>query len=149
MPLFSDQLGLTGRADVVEFWPLPDGAEEPRPVDFKRGRAGRWANDHVQLCAQAICLEEMMGVPVRQGSIYHASSRRRTVVHFDASLRRLTVEDIMAVRDLLESRRIPPPIYRPRCHGCSLEPVCLPRQRGEADTFMRYLRRVFAPEVEP
>lgn len=148
MPLFSDRLGLTGRADAVEFWPLPGGGEEPRPVDFKRGRTGRWENDHVQLCAQALCLEEMLGTRVTQGSIYHASSRRRTVVHFEATLRDQTERVIASVRELLAAGRVPPPIYRPRCHGCSLEPACLPRQTGEADVFMRYMRRIFAPEPE-
>jgi CRISPR-associated exonuclease Cas4 len=148
LPLFSDQFALSGRADIVEFWPR-DGREEARPVDYKRGKGAGWENNHVQLCAQALCLEEMFATSVVQGSIYHALSRRRSVVWFDAELRRRTVQVIGAARELLESGRIPPPVYRARCHGCSLEPVCLPRQSGKADAFTRYMRRLFAPGAAP
>jgi CRISPR-associated exonuclease Cas4 len=147
MALFNDQLGLTGRADIVEFWPR-DGGEEPRPVDYKRGKASNWANDHVQLCAQALCLEEMLGVTVEQGSIYHAASRRRTVVHFDAELRDHTLGAINGLRALLTSNVIPAPVYRPRCHGCSFEPTCLPEQRDDSPGLARYMRQLFAPPEE-
>jgi len=147
MPLHSDRLGLTGRADLVEFWPAGVG-EDVRPVDYKRGRASRWENDHVQLCAQALCLEEMLGTTVSQGSIYHAGSRRRTPVAFDDELRSRTRAAISELRFLLESGEIPPPAYRPRCHGCSFEPECLPAQRDDAPGFARYMRQLFAPLEE-
>jgi len=147
MLLFSDTLGLTGRADIVEFWPR-DGGDEPRPVEYKRGKASAWANDHVQVCAQALCLEEMLGATVEQGSIYHAASRRRTVVHFDAKLRERTLGAIQALRALLLSATIPPPIYRPRCHGCSFEPTCLPEQQDHSPGLARYMRQLFAPPEE-
>jgi CRISPR-associated exonuclease Cas4 len=146
LPLYSDRYGLTGRADIVEFWPTPDGREEPRPVDYKRGKAARWANDRVQLCAQALCLEEMFGVPVVKGSIYHALSRRRTTVQFDNVLRELTARVIAETSALLESGAIPGPIYTPRCHGCSFEPTCLPQESGATDAFMAYLRFLRHPE---
>lgn len=148
MPLYSDQLGLTGRADLVEFWPSGAG-EEARPVDYKRGRASRWENDHVQLCAQALCLEEMLGAAVSQGSIYHAGSRRRTTVVFDRELRSRTVGVIEELRALLDSGGIPPPVYRSRCHGCSFEPDCLPAQRDDSPGLAGYMRRLFAPLEEP
>lgn len=147
LPLFSDRYGLTGRADAVEFWP-GDGPGEPRPVDYKRGRASRWENDHVQLCAQALCLEEMFGCEVREGSIYHVSSRRRTRVPMTLELRARTIEAIGATRELLASGRIPPPVFRARCHGCSLEPVCIPQQSGERDSFTRYMRELFQPRED-
>lgn len=149
LPLFSDQLGLTGRADLVEFWPLPGGGEEPRPVDYKRGRKAAWENDRVQLCAQALCLEAMLGTTVHQGSVYHALSRRRTRVDMTPELRRLTLETIGRARALLASGVIPLPVYRARCQGCSLEPVCLPQQSGHADRLTHYLRGVFHPKAEP
>lgn len=148
LPIFSDRLGLTGRADIVEFWPTPSGTEEPRPVDYKRGKASRWVNDHVQLCAQALCLEEMFRVQVTKGSIYHALSRRRTTVHFDAVLRELTVRVIEEVRALLLAGTIPPPVHTVRCHGCSFHPVCLPEQTAQSDHFTAYLRQVTHPPVE-
>lgn len=147
MPLFSDRLGLTGRADLVEFWPRGED-EEPRPVDYKRGKASRWENDHVQLCAQALCLEEMLGAAVVQGSIYHAGSRRRTAVAFDLQLRSRTEQAIAELRALLESMEVPAPLYRPRCHGCSFEPDCLPSQRDDSPGFARYMRALFAPPEE-
>lgn len=145
LPLFSDRFGLTGRADLVEFWPLPGGGEEPRPVDYKRGRRAQWENDRVQVCAQALCLEEMLGTPVRQGSIYHALTRRRTRVDITPELRRTTLAVIEQVRELLAAGEIPPAVYRARCHGCSLEPICLPRQGPYSDRLTRYLRGVFRP----
>lgn len=148
LPLFSDRYGLTGRADAVEFWPAGSG-EEPRPVDYKRGPLSRWENDHVQLCAQALCLEEMFSCIVKEGSIYHVSSRRRTRVEMTPALRERTVAVVEETRGLLASGRIPPPEYRARCHGCSLEPECLPQQSGQADSFMRYMRDLFAPGEEP
>ena len=147
MSLFNDELGLIGRADIVEFWPHSEG-EEPRPVEYKRGMVSRWANDHVQLCGQALCLEAMLGLAVEQGSIYHAASRRRTVVHFDQSLRTKTLRAIADVRALLASGAVPPPLYRPRCHGCSFEPTCLPAQKDDSPGLARYMRRLFAPLEE-
>lgn len=144
MALFSDRLGLTGRADIVEFWPCA-GGEEPRPVDYKRGRTSAWANDHIQVCAQALCLEEMLSVTVAQGSIYHGASRRRTTIRFDAGLRERTVDAINRLRALLTSGEIPAPVYRPRCHGCSFEPTCLPAQRDDSPGLARYMRSLFAP----
>ncbi|MCC6381679.1 MAG: CRISPR-associated protein Cas4 [Dehalococcoidia bacterium] len=149
LPLFNDRLGLTGRADLVEFWPRPGGGEEPRPVDYKRGRRAAWDNDRVQLCAQAFCLEEMFATTVRSGSVYHALSRRRTRVDFTADLRRLTVDTIAAVRRLLASGAVPAPVYRPRCHGCSFEDSCLPAQSPHADRLSRYLRDLFQPKAAP
>ncbi len=148
MPLFSDQFGLNGRADIVEFWP-GDGMEEPRPVDYKRGKRPGWENDHVQICAQALCLEEMLGTRVRQGSIYHALTRRRSVVWISDALRSRTVQAIAQLRELLESGHVPSPVYRARCHGCSFEQVCLPGQSGKTDAFQRYMRRLYAPGREP
>jgi len=147
MPIFNDRLGLNGRADIVEFWPRDDG-DDVRPVDYKRGKRAGWENDRVQLCAQALCLEEMLGTTVRQASIYHALTRRRSVVWISDELRAKTEQAIADLRALLESARIPLPVYKARCNGCSLEPVCLPQQSGKADAFQRYMRRLFAPGGE-
>lgn len=144
MPLFSDRLGLNGRADFVEFWPS-GGGEEPRPVELKRGKERRFANDDVQLCAQALCLQEMLGRPVRQGSVYHAASRRRRVVAFEPDLRVRTEGAIAGVRALIASGKIPPPVLTPRCHGCSFESDCLPGEQDDSREFGRYMRELFRP----
>ncbi len=130
--LFSHRLGLSGRADVVEFHTLADGRERPHPVDYKRGRRRRWDNDDVQLCAQALCLEEMTGLDVPEGSIFHVRSRRRRAVAFDAQLRRETQTFSERLHALIAASRIPPPILRPRCDGCSLRAVCMPELSAQA-----------------
>lgn len=132
LPLWSERLGLVGRADVVEFRPGPDGRETPYPVDTKRGKRRPWENDDIQLCAQALCLEEMLGVEVPRGAIFHAGSRRRREVVFDAALRAGTVAAIEGLRALHASCRTPSAILHPRCDGCSVRDVCLPEATESA-----------------
>ncbi len=122
--LWSDRLRLVGFADVVE-----ERKGELIPVEYKRGRMGRWLNDHIQLCAQAICLEERTGKPVREGAIFYWKSRRRVKVEFTPELRARTEQAIARAFQLLQEGRLPPPIdHRTKCHDCSLEPICLPRE---------------------
>ncbi len=119
--LFSQRLGLVGYADMVEF---VDG--KFYPVEYKRGKAKQKLSDQVQLCAQALCLEEMTRTAVETGFIYYARSRRRIPVHFDQGLRRLTISTVHRVRDLLGQPVPPPAILAPKCHGCAQYPACLP-----------------------
>ena len=126
LPLFSEKLGLVGKADIVEFRPGPDGREVAVPVDYKLGRRHQWGNDDVQLCAQALCLEEMLGTTVTAGAIYHVKTHRRRAVPFTAELRTLTQNTILAARELLHADDIPPARLKPQCQGCSLHDVCLP-----------------------
>lgn len=116
----SERLRLVGIVDVVE------EAGELVPVEYKRGRGGPWLNDAVQVCAQAMCLEEQTGRPVGHGYIWYARSRRRRRVAFDAVLRRRVEETVHAVRAVLAGEVVPPNAYGPRCDGCSLLPICLP-----------------------
>lgn len=126
LPLFCDRLGLSGKADVVEF--MPDGT--PYPVEFKHGsrhkRADIAACDDLQLAAQALCLEEMFGRPVPEGALYYASSRRRRIVAVDADLRAKTESTVAAVRRLLQSGAMPPPLNDDHCRACSLRDLCQP-----------------------
>ena len=123
--LYSERYGLTGRADVIE---EKDG--QLYPVEIKKGRQGTWKNDQLQLCAQALCLEDMLGgEPIDTGYIYYAASGRRQEVKFSAEIRRQMSQTIEAVRQLLlMTRERPPAVYGPRCKGCSLYPVCLPKE---------------------
>jgi CRISPR-associated exonuclease Cas4 len=125
LPLFSERYGLSGRADIVELW---NG--KPLPVEYKKSKRRTFDNDDVQLCAQALCLEEMFGTRVPEGCVYHAASKRRRPVAFTEELRAQTVSAIESVRELLESGLVPPAILMPRCDGCSLRPVCLPELTG-------------------
>lgn len=121
LPLWSERLGLVGRADVVEF---PDGV--PYPVEHKVGpRRARHA-DEVQLCAQALCLEEMLGIEVPKGALFYRASRRRREVTFTPELRAEVERVVHEVRKLLRQRRLPPPVADARCRDCSLIESCLP-----------------------
>jgi CRISPR-associated exonuclease Cas4 len=127
LPLFSDRLGLSGKADLVEVEEDAAGrVVSARPVEYKKGSKRRFDNDEVQLCAQAFCLEEMFALPVPAGAIFYAQSQRRLEIVFDAELRRLTGDTITATRALLAADRIPAAELKPQCEGCSLHEVCLP-----------------------
>ncbi|MBI3921452.1 MAG: CRISPR-associated protein Cas4 [Armatimonadetes bacterium] len=123
LPLWSERLGLTGMADVVEF----DG-DVPFPVEYKHGKRKEGLFNDVQLCAQALCLEEMLGVEVGRGAIYHHSSRRRRVVEFTPELRALTEKTVADVREMLTKQEVPPPVNDERCEECSLWDACLPER---------------------
>ena len=122
LPLYSAALGLVGQADVVEF--LADGT--PYPVEYKAGARKKRDADDVQLCAQGMCLEEMLGVAVSEGSIYYDRSRRRRVVAFTETLRRTVQETAAAVRALYNWNTLPEPAADERCRACSLIDACLP-----------------------
>jgi CRISPR-associated exonuclease Cas4 len=125
LPLYSERYGLAGRADIVE---LRNG--EPVPVEYKKGRRRKFENDDVQLCAQALCLEEMFACEIPAGYIYHAASKRRREVIFDWRLRAETERTIEAVRRMLSAGITPPAELKPRCDGCSLRGVCMPELTG-------------------
>lgn len=137
VPIRSLRLGVVGIADVVE---LHDGSKRPVPVEYKRGRPKAHRADEVQLCAQAVCLEEMFGTPVAEGFLFYGRERRRTTVRFDAGLRDLTRGISVETRRLLASERTPPPVYEPRkCNACSLKQLCRPEplaQRPEIDHWL-------------
>ncbi len=124
LALRSTELGVTGKADVVEF----HGAERstPFPVEYKRGKPKAHRADEVQLCAQAICLEEAFGVAVPAGALFYGETRRRLNVPFDAALRALTLQTARAVRAMIAAQATPPPVHRPACRRCSLETLCQP-----------------------
>lgn len=137
LPVWSDTLGLIGKADVVEF--EPDGT--PYPVEYKHGNrhkaAAIAACDDLQLAAQAWCLQEMTGRPVSEGALYYAGSRRRRVVAIDATLLQQVQTATDAVRAMLDSGQLPPPCEdERRCRGCSLHDRCQPelwRARPDVD----------------
>jgi CRISPR-associated exonuclease Cas4 len=129
LPLYSARYGLAGKADIVE---LHEG--EPVPIEYKKGRRRKFDNDEVQLCAQALCLEEMFRTEVPVGYIYHAASRRRRQVIFDWRLRAETARTIEALRQMMAARRVPPAELKPRCDGCSLRAVCMPELTGSSLT---------------
>lgn len=123
LPLWSERYGLNGKADVVEFH--PDGRVVP--VEYKHGPRRKRIHDDLQLCAQALCLEEMLGVTVGEGAIYSLKTKRRRRVPIDEELRQVTAEAIDAVRCLLgSSAALPPAVNDRRCPRCSLRDACVP-----------------------
>lgn len=140
LPVWSERLGICGMCDIVEVElhtphknlefecsDVKSVVKSVKPVEFKLGKRRQWANDDAQLCAQALCLEEMFGIPVSHGAIYHAKSRRRRTVEFTHELRALTEEAITKLRALWESGIVPSAQFHTRkCAECSLVEICLP-----------------------
>ena len=141
LPLRSVRLGLIGRADVVEFHGRAGRSARPVPVEYKRGRPKALDADRVQLCAQGLCLEEMLGVGVPAGALFYGETRRREEVAFDAGLRARTQALAAELHALLAAGVSPPPEPGPKCRSCSLEPICLPRLSG-ARSAAGWLRRI-------
>lgn len=135
VPLWSEALGLSGRADAIEI------GEDGRvtPVEYKIGRRHGDAAD-LQLCAQALCLEEMLGVRVEQGCLWFSGPRRRWTVPIDASLRAQTTRAIEEIRAWLQAQRLPPAVDDARCSQCQLAEVCQPSITADRERVLRYLR---------
>jgi CRISPR-associated exonuclease Cas4 len=146
VPLWCDRLGLVGKADVIEFH-----GSTPYPVEYKHGPRRRWGHDDLQLCAQALCLEEMTGQPVPRGAVYHHSSRRRREVILGADLRARTEEAVQEVRRLLHQRRLPPAVNDARCQHCSLQTSCLPGVVADVTRIQAARQTLFlvTPDPEP
>lgn len=145
LPLRSLRLGLVGVADVVEFHPLLGGGWQPFPVEYKRGKPKPEHCDEVQLCAQAICLEEMMEVEVLEGALFYGKTRHRHDVVFNPDLRRETEETAKRVRELLASGKTPKPVYEKKCKQCSLAEICLPNPLGRKRSVEHYLSGAIEP----
>ncbi len=136
-------LGVTGKADAVELHGrAPD--VRPYPVEYKRGKPKAHRADEVQLCAQAVCLEEMFGRLVPEGALFYGQTRRRMAVAFDDALRALTAMTAEAVRTMLAGGITPPPVPMPACARCSLEPLCRPAAIAGRPAVARWLDRQLA-----
>lgn len=154
--LFSNRLGLTGVADMVEFrkvamededgkpvaakLPGLKGLWKPFPVEYKRGKPKSHQADEVQLCAQALCLEEMLDVVIPRGALFYGETRHRVEVAFDSVLRGLTETVVENTRDMLQSRVTPPPIFSKACNSCSLIDDCRPNSFDCRRSASRWIR---------
>jgi CRISPR-associated exonuclease Cas4 len=134
LPLRSDRLGLAGKADVVEFRleAAPDGGViwRPFPVEYKRGRPKAGGADEVQICAQAICLEEMLGLEVPRGALFYGKTRRRKAVEFTPALRSRVEAAARRCHELFDARVTPRVARHKGCDHCSLLELCLPAVTG-------------------
>ncbi len=170
--LLSNRLGLTGVADMVEFHrqesqldangtcvaarlPGRTGFWRPFPVEYKRGAPKSHRADEVQLCAQALCLEEMLGVTIAAGALFYGETRRRTDVVFDSELRALTEGVAAKVHDLLRAGETPPPVLTKGCKACSLYDQCRPEDVGGRESARRWINNqleaigVTSPDCHP
>jgi CRISPR-associated exonuclease Cas4 len=129
MPLVSKRLGVSGIADLVEMHKSDDGQWRPFPVEYKRGKPKTHRADEVQLCAQAMALEEMFKCVLDEGALFYGETRRRVTVPLDATLRQLTQDVASATRTLLKGDATPPPVYaKSTCNNCSLYELCQPKR---------------------
>ena len=142
LPVWSDRLNLIGKADLVDFH--PDGCVYP--VEFKHGAKRQKLHDDIQLAAQAMCLEDMLGRPVPKGAIFHASSHRRREVEITLELKRLVVETADAIRAMLASGKLPPPVNDARCKECSLKDICQPEALAGQGKQHQQRQDLFNPE---
>lgn len=139
IPLWSERYGLRGKADAVEWH---DGA--PYPVEYKVGRR-KGTHTDIQLCAQALCLEEMLNVDVLRGAIYYGATRKRHEVLFDQQLRDQTLAMTAAVRSMLIAQLLPSAPNDARCPNCSLYQACLPEMVSQRDRLRHFQRALYQP----
>lgn len=138
LPIWSRRLNLVGKADAVEFH---DGI--PYPVEYKSGRHRRGHSEALQLCAQAVCLEEMLNVKIDKGALYwHGSRERKEIVLTDA-LKAQVREVSEAVHKMIAANRVPPPVNDERCRDCSLREACLPRVAGNSGKSRKVISELF------
>lgn len=144
LPLRSFRLGLSGQADIVEFLPCAAGVPGipiprrkglwyPYPVEYKRSRDKHGGRSYqIQLCAQALCLEEMLATPVQCGAVFDGQARRRIEIQFDHELRSAVEQLSERMHELWQAGTTPPPEHSPKCENCSLKAVCLPAATGRS-----------------
>ena len=144
--LRSLQLELVGVADVVEFYRVDRDQWQPFPVEHKRGKPKPDHCDAVQLCAQAMCLEEMLSTSVPAGALFYGRTRRRFDVDFDQNLRRETEETSNAVHQLIASGTTPPSVYLKRCGNCSIIEECMPKKTGKHSSVRKYIMHMIPEE---
>jgi CRISPR-associated exonuclease Cas4 len=138
LPICSQRLGLSGQADVVEFH--ADGTVYP--VEYKRGKPKANRCDEVQLCAQALCLEEMLNVQIAEGALFYGQKRRRKTVEIDVELRELTESIAGRIHELFQSGMTPPAEYSKKCDQCSLLQVCMPKSCDGKHSVRSYLAKM-------
>jgi CRISPR-associated exonuclease Cas4 len=141
LPIWNCRLHLIGKADLVEF-----RGDIPCPVEYKSGHRRRGAPETIQLCGQALCLEEMFGVAVEKGMLYWHASRERREVLFSPAMRASVKDTAASVREMMDKRLVPPPVNDKRCDDCSLKESCMPSVIAERQRFHRVVEKMFELE---
>jgi len=147
LPVWSERLGLSGKCDIVEahreLSPTNGFPYVLCPVEYKKGKRRQFENDDAQLCAQALCLEEMFGRPISAGAVFHATSKRRREVLFTQELRQCTENFIFELHAMAKENMVPPARFKPACEECSLFDVCLPKATSASDRASRLAKVIF------
>jgi len=150
LPVFSERLGLSGKCDIVEVHECTSNDHGPianrqvlLPVEFKLGKRRQFENDDAQVCAQALCLEEMFQTRVERGAIFHAASKRRREVVFTPELRARTEQAVADLRAMVAAGTVPAAPFAPRCEECSLYDICLPQLTAQTRRLERAARELF------
>ncbi|WKZ38395.1 MAG: CRISPR-associated protein Cas4 [Anaerolineales bacterium] len=149
VPVASYRLGLSGVCDVVEFTPSPDGIKLPNrdelylpaPVEYKRGKPKREPVDEAQLCAQAMCLEEMLSTGIPRGYLYYGQTRRREEVELTPQLRTLVKEISEEMHNYFRRGYTPKVKTHKGCRSCSLADICLPVLQEKVIAASRYIKQ--------
>jgi len=141
--IHSCRLGITGKCDVVEFRETKNG-QEILPVEFKSGKPKEDISDKVQLCAQVLCLEEMLNKPISKGAFFYGKIRRRSLIEIDSALRRQTEDVISKVREIVSSQTVPSAEYDAKCRNCSLIDICKPKAMNKKK-LKNYLSELYTP----
>jgi CRISPR-associated exonuclease Cas4 len=152
VPIASYRLGLVGVCDVVEFTAAPggvklpnwDGLCMPTPIEYKRGKGKRDHSDEAQLCAQAMCLEEMLSTEIPRGSLYYGQTRHRVAIEFTPELRTLVSEMCNEMHNYFERGYTPRVKPRKGCRACSLADTCLPNLLGNVIAASKYIKQQIA-----
>jgi CRISPR-associated exonuclease Cas4 len=151
----SEELGLYGKCDCIEGTESESGCVVPnipfpvqlRPVEYKHGKARKEEEYEIQLCAQAMCLEEMFDTQIPEGDLFYTSSHRRYPVELTKELRQKVLEIIQQIRAVKREFRLPKADYGPKCKRCSLKDICMPRLRRSASDYCTKLAKEVMEEV--
>lgn len=155
-PVFSEKLGLNGKCNCIEAEasetgckiPSADFAVELYPVEYKHGLVRQEEEHEIQLCAQAMCLEEMYGAKIREGAIFYITSHKRQAVTLTPELRSKVQETADILRKIRDNAKIPPAKYSPKCKRCSIREYCLPKTKQSAQNYCKQLEQDAREEVK-
>lgn len=147
--VFSDELNISGKCDCVECFAEPDGCHIPAvdfpvrlyPVEYKHGKVRDEASYEIQLCAQAMCLEEMYHTSIPEGAIFYITAHRRKTVALDDGLRNQVRQTVASLEQMRRTFDIPAAEYGPKCKRCSIREVCMPEVNRSASAYCRALEQ--------
>ncbi|MGN1013949.1 MAG: CRISPR-associated protein Cas4 [Butyricicoccus sp.] len=154
--VFSHELGIRGKCDCIEAFADENGCRIPGvdfpvklyPVEFKHGKLRAEEEYEIQLCAQAMCLEEMYQITISEAALFYTSSHRRYPVQLTEALRQKVRVTISALRDIQQNYTVPVAEYGPKCKKCSIRDICMPKTQRSAERYCKQLEKEAVEEVE-